>query len=832
MGKERQTNVNINYKVNTVDVEKGNTILLRASQVTDQLRTATQNFGNSAGKSFQSASKYIEGMEIELARLRQQIKLTNTQDVARLSQLSNQYKSLKSQIDAYNKALFDTSTATKAAAKSSQNLASQFGQVFTAVKAFIAAGIVREIVSMSLDMARLAGNVEGVERAFARAFPNSVHLLNELRTATHGTITDFELMQRTLQASNLGISVDHLGVLLEFAAVRAQQTGESVDYLVESIVTGIGRKSILKLDNLGLSATRLKEQFGGAAIASKSVGEVTEGVAAIAKVELEKMGGYAETAATKVAQIERRWTELKTTLAKKQDASSLNEFWDFLLVGLEAGVKGTEQLIDERNKLTAANKVAAIIESDAYKNLKDNEVAKIDLLFQELIATKNILKIREQEIETIRQRRQELINDPLVFNLRAALKPLDEQLKSMKSSRDVLKETLSILKKYVVELRKTGEVPEAEDGGIVNDKRKQIKDLQEALDKTKDRSDLGESGKLVLAIKKAQDELDVLLGKAKTTGNEIREFLGYLSDLSMFQDKQMLSDRTESNKRLQKVETDNNKRSFELWKYWQELRAQKKKEYEDEEIAIAEDAAKKKRALDQATAQLAEEFLRDSLQFLFTQRSIDTEDLRNYYDDQINLAGDNARAKKDIEVKRDRELAKAEERAKDREKENAKKKIAIDGLVAIAKIFAEWGWPEGVFPAAIMAGITAVNISQADRYREGGWIKGPGTETSDSVPILASKNEFMVNAANAKKSPKLLEQVNSGKLNDRMLKDIMSGRSGGSSLAAVDLTPVVNGLKDLKNAQPDLVLRANTVYEGRKRGDRYRQWVRSKSMNA
>lgn len=44
----------------------------------------------------------------------------------------------------------------------------------------------------------------------------------------------------------------------------------------------------------------------------------------------------------------------------------------------------------------------------------------------------------------------------------------------------------------------------------------------------------------------------------------------------------------------------------------------------------------------------------------------------------------------------------------------------------------------------------------------GGWINGPGTTTSDSVPIMASNDEFMVNAAQAKKWGPLLEAINSG----------------------------------------------------------------------
>src|SRR5690606_6561508 len=66
----------------------------------------------------------------------------------------------------------------------------------------------------------------------------------------------------------------------------------------------------------GLSASRLKEQFDGASIASRSVAEVTEGVAAIAEVELQKMGGYIETSKTQVDQLSASWTNLKAEISE------------------------------------------------------------------------------------------------------------------------------------------------------------------------------------------------------------------------------------------------------------------------------------------------------------------------------------------------------------------------------------------------------------------------------------------------------------------------------------------------------------------------------------
>src|SRR5688572_3708151 len=228
---DRTVNININYKVNTADVLKAQAASQAAQKATDQLRKATQQYGQDAAR---AGKQGADGLK-------------------------------------------QVSDAARQANSATQSLSNQFGSLLGAVRAVITAGAAREIVNIALSAARLSGNVEGVERAFRRAFPNSIATLTKLRTATHGAITDFELMQRTLQATNLGVSVERLPELLEFAAIRAQQTGVSMDYLVGSIVDGIGRKSIRILDNLGISATRLRDHFKGVALESLSVAQVTEG---------------------------------------------------------------------------------------------------------------------------------------------------------------------------------------------------------------------------------------------------------------------------------------------------------------------------------------------------------------------------------------------------------------------------------------------------------------------------------------------------------------------------------------------------------------------------
>jgi 3-methyladenine DNA glycosylase Tag len=224
---------------------------------------------------------------------------------------------------------------------------------------------VQQVASFAFEVAKLAGEAEGVKAAFDK-LPNSVQLLTQLKEATAGTVSELELMKRTVQATNFGISLEALPKLLEFAAIRAQQTGQSVDYLVDSIVTGIGRKSPLILDNLGISAVALKEKMGGVAITAASIGEVSEAVGKIATDELKKMGDFSENTATKVARLEASWTNFKVSLGKtsfvgglasatedflnffntllggQPSVEQMREGLDFLIKGLNSGELSTE----------------------------------------------------------------------------------------------------------------------------------------------------------------------------------------------------------------------------------------------------------------------------------------------------------------------------------------------------------------------------------------------------------------------------------------------------------------------------------------------------------
>lgn len=170
-----------------------------------------------------------------------------------------------------------------------------------------------QVASFALEVSRLAGEAEGVRVAFNK-LPSSIKLLEDMKRATGGTVSELDLMKRTMQAHNFGIELQALPELLQFASVRAQQTGQSVDYLVDSIVLGLGRKSIKILDNLGISATELRDRLGGISTESATIAQVTRAVQGIVKDSFETMGTGIETNATRLERLNASWVNFKVAI--------------------------------------------------------------------------------------------------------------------------------------------------------------------------------------------------------------------------------------------------------------------------------------------------------------------------------------------------------------------------------------------------------------------------------------------------------------------------------------------------------------------------------------
>ena len=206
-----------------------------------------------------------------------------------------------------------------------------------------------EMYGMVQQGIELARQGEGIRIAFERLGRGDI--LDGLREATHGTVTDLELMKAAVKFNDFKLPVEELGTMLAFAQQKAKDTGQSVDYMVDSIVTGLGRKSLMILDNLGLSASEIKERM-------KETGDMTKAVGAIIRDQMAKSGDYIETAADRATkadvELKNAMEELGRTFQPLADAGT--SMWTALETG---ALKFISRIGGVIAQLTEAGRVAA-----------------------------------------------------------------------------------------------------------------------------------------------------------------------------------------------------------------------------------------------------------------------------------------------------------------------------------------------------------------------------------------------------------------------------------------------------------------------------------------
>lgn len=196
----------------------------------------------------------------------------------------------------FKKGIQDSKTQSNKFVDSLKSMATRLAAVFA----------VDRIIAFGKEMISLRAKVIGVKTAFDAL--NQPSLLRDLRTATQGTVDDLTLMQRAVQARNFKLPLDQLAIYLEFASKRARETGQSVDYLVDSIITGLGRKSVMILDNLGVSSTELREEMANGGTMAEAFGNIIKRDMGAGNVVLQESIDL-------TAQIATSWKNMATNLS-------------------------------------------------------------------------------------------------------------------------------------------------------------------------------------------------------------------------------------------------------------------------------------------------------------------------------------------------------------------------------------------------------------------------------------------------------------------------------------------------------------------------------------
>lgn len=560
------------------------------------------------------------------------------------------------------------------------------------------------------------------------------------------------------------------------------------------------------------------------------------------------MGGYVETSATQVDQLTTSWHELRVEISKFGTEGGaggivgvLKDYVDSfkaLVESFNRGIPVSQVFAEKQREIVAQMTVNEFIS----RRLTESKEENIKVLEEEIGAlTKQLgvyAKERDATEESLKFLEEEFIaRRGNQYAIRENIELIQKGLKTKTDDALIDQLTLKLLRDRLTAL-KSNNVTQVETAGIVELLRQRIEGLNEQIEKTIDLGDLGATGKLVTQLKQAQKELDKLLGKESKTGStgsrSAPDGLKQVIDLDL---------KNPVTGEVGKYDKDNIIKAFTaMVNMLPEGSIPPLKQ--PVEITPMTGWEKVGEVFAENWREIVSAGIMDTTDVInsFVQAEADSYDarlntVRKFYDEQIALAGDNERAKAELAIKRDREEEKLRRKAFEAEKEARTKQTLINGAAAVIRAFATMDFYEALFASAIIAGETLAQVAVIGKQQYKGYakgvidLKGPGTGTSDSITANLSKGESVMTAKETQESMGILKAVRAKTLNDKVLQEIASGKSGGSSVQVFNDSNILKKLDEVKNSQPDIVQRGNLIYETRKKSDNYRQWIRSKSMN-
>lgn len=220
--------------------------------------------------------------------------------ISALNKASGEINKVKSEI----KGVGDTGKVAEGGVKGfGASLSSVIGTAAMVAGAIAGVSVaIKEVIEAAKEGAAFQ-RMEEASASLARSLDADMSdILDALREASLGMVSDFDLMQAASRAMMLGVSADseELAQLMEVAALRGRAMGISTTQAFNDIVTGIGRASPMILDNLGIVVDAEGKYQAYAEAVGKTAEELTKaektqallnGVLESSKGLLEETGG-------------------------------------------------------------------------------------------------------------------------------------------------------------------------------------------------------------------------------------------------------------------------------------------------------------------------------------------------------------------------------------------------------------------------------------------------------------------------------------------------------------------------------------------------------------
>jgi hypothetical protein len=296
---------------------------------------------------------------------------------------------------------------------------------------------------------------------------------NRIKISTRGLLSDLEIKKTLVEFDNFNLSLEDSDTLLEFVALRAAQTGKSIEYMTDSLVEGLSKESLRRLDNLGISMVQMREEMDKFGLS------VNEAFTKLARAEIERSGDVIGAAANAQERFNAALENFRISSGKGFIKSLSDDFYD-LGTAITTSLSDVNDASDGfleyvGNFFKVAQGQAMLVKTDALIKKSQREKNKL---------IKEAAKIIRREAEESKLSEAQTLLNVLALNKlnHAELRALIEKDKKSKITQKEILDVATLTKK-ITDLKDRQQGLTIEDRKQSLEINKKIKFYQSLIDK-------------------------------------------------------------------------------------------------------------------------------------------------------------------------------------------------------------------------------------------------------------------------------------------------------------------------------------------------------------
>jgi len=194
-----------------------------------------------------------------------------------------------------------------------------------AMGAMVAGGIAaaQQLASITLELNKLGAvttQTQNVFEALSGELKDSSSLLNNLRKATKGVVTDTALMQGANQLMRMGLAdnAQEIEQLIDMA-VKLKQPTDTASEAVDNFAMMLANQSVERLDSFGISSAKVRAEIEKLIATGQALNREEAFKMAVLDLGADavaNLGSAVDESATEVAKLETRWQNFLDTIGQ------------------------------------------------------------------------------------------------------------------------------------------------------------------------------------------------------------------------------------------------------------------------------------------------------------------------------------------------------------------------------------------------------------------------------------------------------------------------------------------------------------------------------------